>query len=60
MMTPSSYHKVKSDVQYTQDKTVTYLKSKSLILDYLSTHDSISGVVILVKSRKPHRISRKA
>ena len=46
MMTPSSYHKVKSDVQYTQDKTVTYLKSKSLILDYLSTHDSINNEII--------------
>ncbi|WP_281518210.1 hypothetical protein, partial [Thomasclavelia cocleata] len=32
--------------QYTQDKTVTYLKSKSLILDYLSTHDSINNETI--------------
>jgi len=46
MMTPSSYHKVKSDVQYTQDKTVTYLKSKDLILEYLSTHDSINNETI--------------
>ena len=46
MMTPSSYHKVKSDVQYTQDKTVTYLKSKDLIIEYLLTHDSINNETI--------------
>ncbi len=46
MMTPSSYHKVKSDVQYTQDKTVTYLKSKDLILEYLSIYDSINNETI--------------
>lgn len=43
MMIPSSYHKVKSDVQYNQDKTVTYLKSKDLILEYLSIYDSINN-----------------
>lgn len=46
MMTPSSYHKVKSDVQYTQDKIVTYLKSMDLILEYLSTYDSINNGII--------------
>lgn len=46
MMTQSAYHQVKSDVQYTQDKTVTYLKSKDLILEYLSTHDSINNETI--------------
>lgn len=46
MMTPSSYHKVKSDVQYTQDKGATYLKSKDLILEYLSTYDSINNKTI--------------
>lgn len=46
MMTPSSYHRVKSDVQYTQDKTVTYLKSKDLILEYLSIYDSINNETI--------------
>lgn len=46
MMTPSTYQKVKSDVQYTQDKTATYLKSRNLILDYLSDHESINNEII--------------
>lgn len=46
MMTASSYHKVKSDVQYTQDKGATYLKSKDLILEYLSTYDNINNETI--------------
>ena len=46
MMTPSMYHQVKSDINYTQDQSITYLKSKNLILDYLSTHESINNEVI--------------
>lgn len=46
MLTAKAYSKVKSDVQYTQDKTITYLKAKNLILDYLETHDSINNEII--------------
>lgn len=46
MMIPSSYHKVKYDVEYIQDKTVTYLKEKDLILEYLSTYHSINNETI--------------
>ena len=46
MMTPSMYHQVKSDINYTQDQSVTYLKSRNLILDYLDTHESINNETI--------------
>lgn len=46
MMTPSVYQQVKSDIKYTQDQSITYLKSKGLILDYLSTHDSINNETV--------------
>ena len=46
MMTPSMYHQVKSDIQYTRDLSITYLKSKDLILEYLSTHESINNETI--------------
>ena len=46
IMTPSMYHQVKSDINYTQDQSVTYLKSKNLILDYLDTRESINNETI--------------
>lgn len=46
MLTARVYSAVKTDVQYTQDKTVTYLKAKDLILEYLSIYDNINNETI--------------
>lgn len=46
MLTSISYQQVKSDVKYTQDQAITYLKSKSLILEYLENHETINNETI--------------
>ncbi|HIX80961.1 MAG TPA: hypothetical protein H9980_03175 [Candidatus Erysipelatoclostridium merdavium] len=51
MLTAQTYDRVKSDVKYVQDKAITYLKAKSLILDYLETHESINNEKIRMLCR---------
>ena len=46
MLTAKVYHEVKSDVQYTQDLTATYLKAKNMILEYLEINGSINNETI--------------
>ncbi|WP_182370787.1 hypothetical protein [Dorea formicigenerans] len=37
---------LKSDVEYTRDKTVQYIKAKNMILEYLQTNDQITSAKI--------------
>lgn len=46
MLTARVYEAVKSDVEYTRDKTVQYIKAKGMILEYLKTNMSIKNSVI--------------
>lgn len=46
MLTSIFYQQVKSDIKYTQDQVITYLKSKSLILEYLESHETINNETI--------------
>ncbi len=43
MLTPKVYEAIKSDVEYTQDKTIQFIKAKSRILDYLEQESSITN-----------------
>lgn len=43
MLTPKVYEAIKSDVEYTQDKTIQFIKAKSRILDYLEQENSITN-----------------
>ena len=42
-MTPKVYEAIKSDVEYTQDKTIQFIKAKSRILEYLEQENSITN-----------------
>lgn len=46
MLTARVYEAVKSDVEYTRDKMVQYIKAKGMILDYLKRNKSIKNSVI--------------
>lgn len=46
MLTAKVYHEVKSDIQYTQDLTATYIKAKNMILEYLEINGSINNETI--------------
>ena len=46
MLTAKAYEALKSDVEYTRDKTVQYIKAKNMILEYLQTNDQITSVKI--------------
>ena len=46
MLTARVYEAVKSDVEYTRDKTVQYIKAKGMILEYLKRNESIKNSVI--------------
>ena len=46
MLTAKVYSKVKSKVEYVQDKSVTYLKAKDLVLEYLEENTEISNAII--------------
>lgn len=46
MLTARVYQAVKSDVEYTRDKTVQYIKAKGMILEYLKINTSIKNSVI--------------
>lgn len=43
MLTPKVYEAIKSDVEYTQDKTIQFIKAKNRILDYLKQERSITN-----------------
>lgn len=43
MLTAKVYEAIKSNVEYTQDKVVQYVKAKTMILDYLEREDSITN-----------------
>lgn len=46
MLTAKVYEALKSDVEYTRDKTIQYIKAKSMILEYLQTNDQITSAKI--------------
>ena len=43
MLTAKVYEALKSDVEYTRDKTVQYIKAKNMILEYLQSNDTITS-----------------
>lgn len=46
MLTAKVYEALKSDVEYTRDKTVQHIKAKNMILEYLQTNDQITSAKI--------------
>ena len=40
------YEALKSDVEYTRDKTIQYIKAKNMILEYLQSNDKITSAKI--------------
>ena len=46
MLTAKVYEALKLDVEYTRDKTIQYIKAKSMILEYLQTNDQITSAKI--------------
>ena len=44
MLTPKVYEILKSDIEYTRDKTIQYIKAKNMIIDYLEmeSNDTVS------------------
>ena len=46
MLTARVYEVVKSDIEYTRDKTIQYIKAKGMILEYLKINSSIKNSVI--------------
>ena len=48
MLTARVYEAVKSDVEYTRDKTVQYIKAKSMIIEYIKKHGNINKSTVQV------------
>lgn len=46
MLTARVYETVKSDVDYTRDRVVRYIKAKEMILEYLDKNGSITNAII--------------
>lgn len=46
MLTAKVYEALKSDVEYTRDKTIQYIKAKNMILEYLQSNASITSSMI--------------
>lgn len=46
MLTARVYEAVKTDLDYTRDKVVQYIKAKQMILEYLENNDSITNASI--------------
>ena len=46
MLTARVYEAVKSDVEYTRDKTVQYIRAKEMIVEYVKMHGSITKVTV--------------
>ena len=40
MLTAKVYEVLKSDIEYTRDKTIQYIKAKNMIIDYLETENN--------------------
>lgn len=46
MLTAKVYEALKSDVEYTRDKTIQYIKAKNMILEYLQKNEKITSAEI--------------
>ena len=46
MLTAKVYEQVKSDVEYTRDKTVQYIRAKNMVLEYLSNNGRIEYNIV--------------
>lgn len=46
MLTARVYEAVKSDVEYTRDKTVQYIKAKDMIVEYIKKHGLINRMTV--------------
>ena len=46
MLTARVYEAVKSDVEYTRDKTVQYIKAKDMIVEYIKKHGFINRMTV--------------
>ena len=46
MLTARVYEAVKSDVEYTRDKTVQYIRAKEMIVEYVKMHGSITKATV--------------
>ena len=46
MLTARAYAALKSDVEYTRDKVASYIKAKTMILDYLKENGEITNATI--------------
>lgn len=46
MLTAKVYEALKSDVEYTRDKTVQYIKAKNMVLEYLQSNNAITSTKI--------------
>lgn len=46
MLTARVYNMVKSDIDYTRDKVVRYIKAKEMILEYLDKNEYITNAII--------------
>ena len=46
MLTAKVYEALKSDVEYTRDKTIQYIKAKNMILEYIQGNDKITSAKI--------------
>ena len=46
MLTAKVYEALKSDVEYTRDKMVQYIKTKNMILEQIQTNDQITSAKI--------------
>ena len=46
MLAAKVYEALKSDVEYTRDKTIQYIKAKNMILEYLQSNDKITSAKI--------------
>lgn len=46
MLTSRVYQHLKSDIEYTRDKSIAYIKAKGMILEYLKINDAITNSTI--------------
>lgn len=46
MLTAKMYEAIKSDVEYTRDRAVQYIKAKNMILEYLQRNDAITNPTV--------------
>lgn len=48
MLTARVYEAVKSDVEYTRDKAVQYIRAKEMIVEYIKKHGSTTKSTVQV------------